>query len=208
MKKVASARSTSHSAKSTAQPKPVTLADQIPGLREAIETEQHIRDTSFLDLPESVCGFDVNPLTLRHVLMLGAVGSPFLRGGHPLPVDVGAFLIIVGDWRGFSKWSNLRKLGRVSFRESVEQVDCFVKESFQDSPAESGIESVSYYSFAASIVDVFAKEYGWTEQAILNTPVKRLFQYLKAISRRNGEKTFFNPSDKVRGDWLREVNRN
>lgn len=186
----------------------MTLTDQIPGLREAIEREQHIRDTSFLELPEAVCGFDVHPLNLSHVLQLGAIGSPFMRGGHPLPVDVGAFMVIVGDWKGFERWRNLRKLGRVSFRESVEAVDAFVKESFQDSPAESGVETVSYYSFAASIVDVFAREYGWTEREILSAPVKRLFQYLKAIARRNGETTLFNPSDKVRGDWLLEVNRN
>ena len=184
------------------------LTDQIPGLREAIEQEQHVRDTAFLELPESVCGFDLKPLTLRHILTLGSIGSPFMRGGHPMPHDVGAFMCVVGGWQGFNRWRNLRKLGRVSFRESVEAVDVFVKESFQDSPAESGVETVSYYSFAASLVDVFAREYGWTEREILNAPVKRLFQYLKAIARRNGETTFFNPSDKVRGDWLLEVNRN
>lgn len=186
----------------------MTLTDQIPGLREAIEAEQHIRDTSFLPLPESVCGFDVKPLTLRHVLMLGAVGSPFIRGGNPLPSDIGAFLILVGDWQGFKRWSNLRKLARVDFVSAIESVDSYVKESFQDSPPGTESTGVSYYSFAASIVDVFGKEYGWREADILDTPLKRVFQYLKAISRRNGETVFFNPSDKVRGDWLAEVNRN
>ena len=185
----------------------MTLTDQIPGLREAIEQEQHIRDTSFLALPESVCGFDVKPLTLRHVLTLGAVGSPFMRGGYPRPNDVGAFLIVVGDWKGFKRWCCLRKLGRVAFRDAVESVDSFVKESFQDAPASGSAESVSYYSFAASIVDVFGREYGWRESDILDAPVKRLFQYLKAISRRNGETVLFNPSDRVRGEWMDAVNK-
>ena len=184
----------------------MTLCDQIPGLREAIEAEQHIRDTSFLPLPESVCGFDVKPLTLRHVLMLGAVGSPFMRGGHPMPHDIGAFLIVVGDWKGFKRWCCLRKLGRVAFRDAVESVDSFVKESFQDSPGGSGVEGVSYYSFAASIVDLFGREYGWRETDILDAPVKRLFQYLKAISRRSGETVLFNPSDRIRSQWMEKVN--
>ena len=184
----------------------MTLCDQIPGLREAIEAEQHIRDTSFLELPESVCGFDVKPLTLRHVLTLGAVGSPFMRGGHPTPNDLGAFLIVVGDWKGFNRWRNLRRLGRVEFRKAVVAVDSFVKESFQDSPGGSGVDGVSYYSFAASIVDLFGREYGWREADILDAPVKRLFQYLKAISRRNGETVLFNPSDRIRSQWMEKVN--
>ena len=186
----------------------MTLCDQIPGLREAIEREQHIRDTSFLELPESVCGFDLQPLTLRHILTLGSIGSPFMRGGHPMPHDVGAFMCVVGGWHGFKRWRNLRKIGRISFRESVGQVDAFVSESFQDAPGGIEADSTSYYSFAASLVDLFGREYGWTEREILDAPVKRLFQYVKAIARRNGETTLFNPSDKVRGDWLREVNRN
>lgn len=184
----------------------MTLCDQIPGLREAIEAEQHIRDTSFLALPESVCGFDVKPLTLRHVLTLGAVGSPFMRGGHPMPHDVGAFMCIVGEWSGFNRWRNLRKLGRLAFLDAVASVDSFVKESFQDSPGGSGVEGVSYYSFAASIVDLFGREYGWREADILDAPVKRLFQYLKAISRRNGETVLFNPSDRIRSQWMEKVN--
>jgi hypothetical protein len=185
----------------------VNLTDQIPGLAEAIEKEQHVRDTSFLELPESVCGFDVKPLTLRHVLTLGAVGSPFMRGGHPMPHDIGAFLIVVADWKGFKRWCCLRKLGRVAFRDAVESVDSFVKESFQDAPASGAAESVSYYSFAASIVDVFGREYGWSEAETLDVPLKRLFQYLKAIARRNGETVFFNPSDRVRGQWMDTVNK-
>jgi hypothetical protein len=186
----------------------VTLTDQIPGLREAIEQEQHIRDTSFLALPESVCGFDVNPLTLRHVLTLGAIGSPFMRGGYPMPHDVGAFMVVVGDWSGFKRWRNLRKLSRVETSKVIAEIDLFIKESFQDSPGGSGKESgASYYSFAAALVDVFGKEYGWTEYETLNVPLKRMFQYIKAISRRNGETVLFNPSDRVRGQWLETVNK-
>ncbi len=182
------------------------LLDQIPGLREAIDAEQHVRDTSFLDLKESVGGFDVEPLTLRHVLLLGAVGSPFVRGGFPTATDIGVFMCIVGDWRGVKKFFNLQKLGKKNLRAISEDIIRYTEESFQDSPATSGVNGVSYYSFAASIVDLFGREYGWTERETLNVPLKRLFQYIRAISSRNGETMFFNPSDKVRGNWLKMVN--
>lgn len=186
----------------------MSITDQIPGLKEAIEEEQHVRDTSFLDIPERIACFDVNPITLSHILALGSVGSPFIRGGIPSPVDAAAFLCVVGDWRGFKRWVMLRQVKRTDFLSLVMAIDDYMKESFQDSPATSGDGGVSYYSFAASIVDCFAKEYGWNERDILRIPVKRLFQYVKAIARRNGETMLFNPSDKVRGDWLRMVNSN
>lgn len=185
----------------------MTLTDQIPGLREAIEKEQHIRDTSFLELPESLCGFDVSPLTLRQILLLGSTDSPFVVGGYPTMVSCGGFLCIVGNWKGFKRWRNLKALGRQNPDKVIEAIKQFMAESFQDAPGSSEVDGVSYYSFAASLIDCFAHEYGWKESDILDAPVKRLFQYIKAISSRRGEKVLFNPSDKVRGDWMREVNR-
>ena len=188
----------------------MTLLEQIPGLRAAIEQEQLVRDSSFLELPESVCGFDVSPLTLRHVLALEAIGSPFICGGQPLPHDFAAFLLTVKPARGFARWNMLRRLGQVEYGQAFEEISGFIGDAMQDSPGGAEVQGdyVSYYSFGASFVDCLAKEYGWSEAAILDMPLKRLFQYLKVISRRNGETTFFNPSDKVRGKWLAQLNKN
>jgi len=187
----------------------MTLLEQIPGLREAIEQEQTIRDASFLELPERVCGFDVPPLTLRHVLALEAVGSPLVCGGRPMPHDFAAFLVLLTRVRGFARWNMLRRLGLVTYDDAFVDVTGFIAEAMQDSPGGAGVgESVSYYSFGASLVDCLAREYGWSESSILDMPLKRLFQYLKVIARRNGDQTLFNPSDKVRGQWLAKVNQN
>jgi hypothetical protein len=104
----------------------------------------------------------------------------------------------------------LRRLGRVSYSNAFDSISDFIGEAMQDSPGGAGGdgEAISYYSFGASLVDCLAKEYGWIEASILDMPLKRLFQYLKVISRRNGETTLFNPSDKVRGKWLAELNKN
>jgi hypothetical protein len=184
------------------------LTDQIPGLSAAIEHEQLVRNAAFLSLSESLCGFDVNPLTLRHVLTLESIGSPFVTGGRPLPHDLAAFLLIIKPATGWARWQMLRRLSQLPAASVTSAIAEFIGEAFQDSPGGTGVESISYYSFGARIVDELARSYGWREAEILDMPLKRVFQYLKVIAHRNGNAPLFNPSDKVRGQWLLEVNRN
>jgi len=40
-----------------------------------------------------------------------------------------------------------------------------------------------YYSDAASLCGMIAREYGWKESDILGLPIKRLFQYLNEIKK-------------------------
>lgn len=191
----------------------MSLTDQIPGLREAVEKEQFIRDTAFLDIPEQICGIDVKPLTLRHVLALSLVGSPFMVGGNPSPVDCAQFLWCVSTrWNPDSKWQRrlfMIRCGKINAVDCVNQIDEFLRESFQDAPPRmGGGDRPSYYSYAAFMVDTFAHQYGWTDSQTLDMPCKRAFQLLCAIRKRNNpEATLFNPSDSVRGKWLDEINR-
>ena len=186
----------------------MSLIDTIPGLGEAIEREQSIRTQSFLSLPDVVCGVEVPHLTLAHVLLLGEIGSPLVRGGPVTPYDVGVFFLTLnGSPKGFKRWRLLRQVGKMPAEQTTKAVVEFVEESFQDAPPSGRGGEVSYYSFAAALVDCFASEYSWREEDILNTPMKRLFQYLKAITKRNNPNAIqFNPSDKVKGRWLVDVN--
>lgn len=187
----------------------INILQAIPGLREAIDRERFIREQAFLDLPELVCGIEVQPLTLRRMLLLSAVGSPFIAGGTVSAYDVGVFfLALTGQPRGLKRWRLLRRVGLLNAEKTVAEIGAFFDESFQDSPAGGREDSANYYSFAAGMVDCFAGEYGWTEREILDVPVKRLFQCLKAMTKRNNPKAIlFNPSDKVRGRWLLEQNQ-
>jgi hypothetical protein len=186
------------------------LTDQIPGLAAAIEQERHVRETAFLDLPEVLCGFDVPPLTLAHVIALSVVGNPFIVGGPVAPTDVAAVLISLVQPKGLARWCMLRKLRRINYSESVKAVSEFIAEAFQDAPGGNGVENqIIYYSNAAGIVDLFAREYGWNAHLTLRLPLKQLFQYFKAIQRHDNPKSIlFNPSDRVRSEWLVQVNRN
>lgn len=192
----------------------MTLSEQIPGLSQAIEREQFVRDSAFLDMPERVAGFDVKPFTLRHVLLLSLVGNPFMVGGAATPVDVGQFLWAIStEWSPSSKWRRrwfFRRCRRINYVNALKEIESYLAESFQDAPGGGAEgERQSFYSFAASMVDLFGKEYGWTERETINLPLKRLFQLMAVIRKRNNpDAVMFNPSDKVRGDWLKAVNGN
>ncbi len=185
------------------------LEDLIPGLKQAVEREQKIREQSFLEYPETVCGVEVQPLTLRRMLLLMSIESPFICGGAVGPYDVGAFFVVLTDAKVFNKWRLLRRLGLMDSKAVVSGITEFMDETFQDKPSTSRGEAVSYYSFAAGLVDCLASEYGWTTSETLDCPLKQLFQYLKAMAKRNNPKAIqFNPSDRVRGNWLKEQNAN
>lgn len=182
---------------------------EIPGMAAAIDRERFVREQSFLELPEVVVGVEVQPLTLRRMLLLSSVGSPFIAGGTVSAYDVACFfLVMAGQPRGFKRWRLLRRVGLMEPEKAVAEIGEFLNESFQDAPPGGREDSTSYYSFASGLVDCFASEYGWTEREILDVPVKRLFQCLKAMTKRNNPKAIlFNPSDKVRGRWLLEQNQ-
>lgn len=178
----------------------------IPGYAEAVKQERSIRDQSFLDLPEAVCGVEVQPLTLRRMVLLESIGSPFVCGGPVTPYHVGAFFVALTGATGLKRWRLLRRVGLMNTEELVAAITGFMDETFQDSPPGSS-EGISYYSNAAGLVDFAASQYGWPEDDILDIPLRRLFQYVKATTHRlNPSAIQFNPSDRVRGNYLKEQN--
>lgn len=184
------------------------LLEKIPGLQKAIEHEEFVRDQAFLDLPEVICGIDVQPLTLRQALLLESIGSPFLVGGTLQPHDVGAFFIVVcGMPEGWARWRLLRRVGNMNPKEAGAAIESYLAETFMDKPPTSGGATFSYYSNAAFLIDFFASQYGWSEKAILNAKLKRLFQFFKAATKRiNPKIPLFNPSGKMISAWLTEQN--
>ncbi len=66
---------------------------EIPGLAEARAKESTAWDAAFLTVNENIAGFEVRPLTLRHVLVLRLMQSPLVTGGQlPTPAQLAAFL--------------------------------------------------------------------------------------------------------------------
>lgn len=174
----------------------------VPGLTEAISKESFLRDVSFLPVTESICGVPVQPLTYFHMTLLRVARSPFLSGRKVTAGDLAVFLWVVSPeynpssrWR---QWRFARGIRNINARQAVDEIQEYLEEAFADSPGSSGGRSISYYSSMVGLVDILASQYGWSERDILHLPLKRGYQYLKAITKRlNPAATLGNKSQEL-----------
>lgn len=191
------------------------LFQLVPGYREAVEHEATVREAAFLPVTESVCGVDVLPFSPVHYSMLECAGSPFVRGGVPMPEDVAVFLWCVSPGyaprAALRRWRFVRRVRRLDYGAAVAAIHSYLDDAFGDAPGvKSGQLSASYYSGTAALVDLLAGQYGWCESDILRLPFKRLFQYARCIKERHADKPiFFNRSERILAEWQErdELNR-
>jgi hypothetical protein len=212
---------------------------EIPGYREAVEKERADRDASFIDAPEVLGGFSIAPLTLRRFLVLQAINHPFIRGVIPSPMELVAFLWYMnpeykiggrkprsfanaasglippsrrssdGFWGRVRKRKEDRVLARVALL--IAQIRNWLDDIFRESGGGPHVKGYvkEYWSFGIHVIFQLAQETGWSEQAILDIPLKRLFQYRKFLRKTlNPKAPLFNPSDRILGDWMKEQNKN
>ncbi len=180
--------------------------------RAAVERETESRTLAFAGALEMVCGVPVRPITLQDVIVLDGAKSPFICGGIPTAEDIILFLWLQSPDYSKSRWRLkrfARKHRRLDYGDSCKAIFSIVDEAFMDAPKGGGPEQLPYYAWPAALVDMFASEYGWSEEAILKSPIKRLFQYRKAIIKRENPKAvLWNPSMEIRSRWLIAVNQN
>lgn len=210
----------------------MNLIDAIPGYREAIARERFVREAAFLPVNESIGGFEVLPMTWRHFMVLRIMRSPLLTGEDATPAELAAFLWVLSpeyttddrardafykrcrvftmqrkprfQWQP-KKWIADNVRAQVTFGRILVEARRYIEESLQDCPGKSkaGGFEIEYFSDAAWLCAHFGREFGWDDEQTLDKPLKRLWQYLKESSQHNGLKDpMFNPSDKVRGEWL------
>jgi len=178
---------------------------QIPGydraLRRAGALEDSWREFPFLGITDSICGIDVNLLTLRMFIQLCNVRSPFLVGGPIGPGDIAVFL-----WRLSPQYDGAQRTapptrakGRarhsvraafvasiidLSYGQTRRAINRFLDRMLIDKPAVTdGPSSPTDVSFAASFIHQVASAYGWSEDTILDLPMPALFQYVREIQR-------------------------
>jgi hypothetical protein len=183
----------------------------IPGLREAIKRENDSRDASFLDLTTDICGVPIRQMTPRDLLILDGIGNPLMAGGLPSPAELADFLWKLSpryqEGHPIRRFLFARSIRKLNYLAAVRAVAKYIEETFQDSPASSGISSMPYAGWPAYLICDLSSNPVEAERMILNTPLKRLFQYLKVLRKKNDPKApLHNPSDKVRGDYIRLLN--
>lgn len=179
----------------------------IPGYAEAVARERFLRAAAFVADREYLCGLPVLPLSIWHVMALDTIGSPFVTRAEGVTADdVLNFLWIVSPRytanRLERRWFWLTKVRKLKAEAAIKAIADYVSEAYGDAPGGSR-GGPSYYSNAAGLVDALASAYGWSERDILKLPLKRAFQYAKAIADRiSPNAVLWNPSDRIKGDWL------
>ena len=192
-----------------------------PNFADALAWEAETREHAFLDLPLDLLGVEVVPLTLRRQRVLIAGGSPFYLGGCPGEGDVAAFL-----WALSPGYRSVDADARAAFVASlatgdalddlpaaVRAVGDFIDGFYNDAPAGAGGPGAGgngpETSSEASIIDTVASAYHWSEDAILDCRLDRLWQYVRKIAVSNNPKARFvsRRSARATGDWLRSLTR-
>lgn len=138
----------------------------VPGYKAAVEQESLIRNAAFLPINESVAGYEVRPMTLRHYALLRMMRSPLLVADIPTPVQLSTFLWLLSPQynalgkgrkkllrrcrefdmpakplirtnRALRRW-NKKAIGRMKrFEDVLADARRYVFDTFQDKPPVS-----------------------------------------------------------------------
>jgi hypothetical protein len=161
--------------------------------------EENLRASAFSSLPETICGIEVVPLTLRTLERLRASKSPFLLGGPIRAGHIVAFLWALQKEYEPNKQAPDKFLIRVGVLNRVRVIRAIRRYLFyacMDRPPMpvNAKGDLPLVAFAASMIHHLAKTYGWDDEAILDKPLRRLYQYLTLIRRENNPQApTFNP---------------
>lgn len=188
----------------------------VPGYLEAVEKERRSRTLVFLGLPENICGEKIHNLTPHLLVVLFSIGSPFVCGGGG---DITAAHIAQFIWalhvdyipRSNPGSEELRKkicdsIASRDLRKSYDEIAEYLEETFLDAP-DGDAKSRPIASQPAWLIYRFRREpFRMTKEEVMHTPLRELYQLLRCEDKYNGEDPKNKLSDKVRGDWLAEMN--
>lgn len=185
----------------------------VPGFKEAQEAEQTARELAFISPTLPLCGIEVRQLTPRLWLLLNGLGCAFLKGITPGPEDIAMFF-----WFMSPKYSRdlaardefiKTEVIHLKFIETAQAIYAFLGNAFIDSPpATQASDQKSYWAHIGGLIHLIASAYGWDDEAIMDKPLARLFQYAKILRySRNPKEPRFNASDRYVSQWLRDQNQ-
>lgn len=206
------------------------IYDQIPGYKDAVLAENQQRAAAFIPgIPEVVAGIMVSPLTYEMELRLRAVRSPFFVGGLPNANDIAVFLWAVSEeyqrairmrwivehaspWLAgllfdHSRRSFVKRLRRLDYLYALNAIRSYIKDAYADAPSGSSELPITYYSEAAGLFVLLSDKCNMSMGDVMGLPIKVVWQLLRAIERRENPAAIqFNPSDRIRGEWLDQRN--
>ena len=194
---------------------------EIPGFREAVKREAHVRDTAFLDGLELVCGVEVVPLSLRRLIWLEQAHNGFvvpwiweddgeafahaihllytMRPGYAPPKTPKKSF-----WRDFISGLHemlfIKRMAKRDRLETVKEINAWLGNAFMDAPNASAgeVRTAPYASYPAYVIDLFADAgLPLTVAEIMDMPLARLWQHWRVAARRVKDIPLTNPSDQL-----------
>lgn len=159
------------------------LPDEV---QKAINQAESWQAESWLNLTTEISGVEVRQMTLNHFFLLDGIESPFIKNRSFSPGDLGVFLWILSpDYKPCDKARNqfIKSIINVNIAEAVNDISDYLTATFQDAET-SEAEGKKYANFIAYMVDMFAKEYGWQTDYILELPMRQIYQLATAIGER------------------------
>lgn len=191
-------------------------AEYAPRIEQAKAEDGRDRHRHFCNyLEEKVGDFVAVPLTLSRYLLLSQDGLFEDEGGDDARIPVLRFLWVISP--DFSPDPDsaerfVRKNRNIDPNPYPGLIRKYLDEAFRYSPPRRETKTASGKAtpkeWVSSIVDLIASEYSWTEQAILDLPITRLFLYVKRIRVRNGsnETDFSSEADRLQSEFMRRAN--
>lgn len=179
-------------------------------IAEAKDRESRSRFEAFIDSENETIGdFEVVPLTLRRYSILSV--SNFWTDSDPR-VPILRFLWVMSpdfSTSPIEAKAFINDHWNVNFAGYSVEINNFINRFFYFSPAKSvKAKSRGSGEWISNMVDIFASEYGWTEDEILDLRLDRLFLYLQRIRSRNSKDAieFSSEADKLQQEFMDIVN--
>lgn len=187
------------------------ISDLISGLREAEDQYRQDAAEAFAGVELDICGIPVLPMTPKMFIDLDGAGNAFFgRPGTPITAgDCAAVL-----WRCSPCYTldpQMRSffnahLALTNYNDIVDGITAYIERSWSGMPLWPGKpgKEKGLGQWPSRLVHLFAKEYSWKEEYILNLPFRRLWQYANRILEEHDPK-YKEKSAKVmklREEWL------
>lgn len=207
----------------------------VEGYGAAVSKERHDRNLAYLEVPYKLLGFSIRDITPLLLCKLLEANSPFVAGygAEFTKAHVAQFIFILSPpyqrW-GLKAWLHyiwcfirsksitgqelnaeaIKKihlgLGLFTVAQCKEEIETFLDKTFLDQPTGGASKSIA--SFLAWLEYYFVGEpWRWDRSRTLNTPNRILYQQQRCHDKANGEAVANRLSDKVKADWLKEIQK-
>lgn len=178
---------------------------------EALASERKDRAVAMLGLPELIAGITCEPLTPLRLEWLRAFGNPFLCGGTVSNEAMLQFLWFVSPRFTFTteraqRLEFIKDLAELNMIDAREGIDAYIDRAFLDAP--TGKESISYYSNTAGLyhsLNVSFPTGEWTLEKVGKTPLRVIYQLIKAADRERGCSLINRRSFVANADWYSKM---